>query len=318
VSPGAQSGSGGIIRQPLLPHPYIHHSNSSPLLASTAPDMVKWYTSLFVKRNATVLLGLNNSDIDLLIYPWSLMALSPIPQYYGLGVDLIFVKNPPTSPPPAPALPDGIDYMGGSMCSFFSIVLWLANFSAFDPSVALVTYPLISVAARNNRVLNVTKSQCAIARQLLPIGCFCPTNFTRSDGIFTDAAATSSNNGTWYDLTTGWGFSNPDLTETEFLAANTVSIEVTHAPLYPQIWNAHLFSPQLFYFATQPFSGPVQAAQSQVVDNGCPAQPLSAQPGVISAIAIACCAFAVACAALCHVLRRPKQRSSKLDPLIPQ
>jgi len=166
VSPGAQSGSGGIIRQPLLPHPYIHHSNSSPLLASTAPDMVKWYTSLFVKRNATVLLGLNNSDIDLLIYPWSLMALSPIPQYYGLGVDLIFVKNPPTSPPPAPALPDGIDYMGGSMCSFFSIVLWLANFSAFDPSVALVTYPLISVAARNNRVLNVTKSQCAIARHL--------------------------------------------------------------------------------------------------------------------------------------------------------
>ena len=130
--------------------------------------MVKWYSSLFVKRNATIPLGLNSSDIDLLVYPWSLVANDPIPQYFGLGVELIFIKNPPTSPPPIPAaLPDGIDYMGGSMCSFFSIVLWLSNLNAFDPSVSLVTYPLISVAARNNRVLNVTKSQCAIARHLL-------------------------------------------------------------------------------------------------------------------------------------------------------
>ena len=278
--------------------------------------MVKWYSSLFVKRNATIPLGLNSSDIDLLVYPWSLVANDPIPQYFGLGVELIFIKNPPTSPPPVPAaLPDGIDYMGGSMCSFFSIVLWLSNLNAFDPSVSLVTYPLISVAARNNRVLNVTKSQCAIARHLLPNLCFYSMNVKASHYVLTDAAATASNNGTWFELTTGWGFNNPDLTETQFLAVSTVRIEV----LLNVAKSAKLnFFPllQLFYFAAQPFAGPVQAAPSQVVD-GCPAQPLLAQPGVISAIAIACCALLLATAALCRVLRRDKKLSELEQSLIP-
>jgi hypothetical protein len=123
---------------------------------------VKWYASLFLKRNATKLLGLNNSDIDAIIYPWSLIRSDPFPQYFGLGVEVLYVKNPPSSPPPFPAaLPQGINYMGGSMCQFFSIVLWLANFSIFDPSVQLATHPLISVAVRNNRILNVTKRECA-------------------------------------------------------------------------------------------------------------------------------------------------------------
>ena len=76
---------------------------------------------------------------------------------------------------------------------------------------------------------------------------------------FTVAAATASNNGTWYDLTTGWGFNNPDLTETELLAANTVSIEVLLNLAKSGKLTFSLI--QLFYFATQPFTGPVQAEE---------------------------------------------------------
>ena len=123
---------------------------------------MKWYSSLFVKRNATKPLGLTNSDIDTLIYPWSLIRAQPFAQYFGLGVEVLYVQNAPASPPPFPASQQqGINYMGGSMCQFFSIVLWLANFSIFDPSIPLATYPIISVTARNNRILNVSKSNCA-------------------------------------------------------------------------------------------------------------------------------------------------------------
>jgi CubicO group peptidase (beta-lactamase class C family) len=66
--PGFQAGSGGI--------------------TSTLPDMVKWYTSLFIKQNTTIL---SKESIRLLLYPWAIT--NNYPQYYGLGTELMYSVN---------------------------------------------------------------------------------------------------------------------------------------------------------------------------------------------------------------------------------
>ena len=132
--PGLQAGSGGIV--------------------STLPDMVKWYTSLFIKRNASLL---TDSSLQQIIYPWAIQGLEPVGQYYGFGIDLIFdtpiLSSPSHTNPPSPS---SIYYMGGSMCSFFSIGIWNSSSNVFGGPTQ-VTYPLIGAVARNNRILNVTR-----------------------------------------------------------------------------------------------------------------------------------------------------------------
>eukprot|EP00042_Codosiga_hollandica_P029636 m.165631 g.165631 ORF g.165631 m.165631 type:complete len:122 (-) comp53123_c0_seq3:368-733(-) len=75
--------------------------------------MVKWYSTLFLQRNSTIL---TDSSIDALIYPWALEppeSGNPT-QFYGLGVELIFT-NPPTTPPTTPDSPVAIYYMGTAL-----------------------------------------------------------------------------------------------------------------------------------------------------------------------------------------------------------
>jgi hypothetical protein len=158
--------------------------------------MVKWYTSLFIARNTSVL---SVESLAQIIYPWSRQPLTPQTpvQYYGLGVELIF-EDPPQSPPPLPSAPQpiGIFYEGGSMCSFLSIALWNGTVNPFNGET-LKTLPVVSVAARNNRILNVTASAWQQA-QRDPVG-------------------------TWADLTSfpyGWGASDPTLTDALLIALN--------------------------------------------------------------------------------------------------
>lgn len=175
VQPGVQSGSGGI--------------------SSSLPDMARWYSSLFLKRNTTVL---SNYSISQLIYPWSQAEKTPIPQYFGLGLELIFL-NPPLFPPQANTAPqpDGIYYMGGSVCTFFSIAIWFSDINPFNPTNPLSTMPLLSIAARNNRILNVSETAY--------------THVSQSGGV-----------GSFNELTANWGWGVGDLTDTLMVALNTL------------------------------------------------------------------------------------------------
>lgn len=173
VSPGFQAGSGGIV--------------------STVPDMVKWYSSLFIAKNTSVV---QPASLALITYPWSHEPSEPSApaQFYGLGVDLLF-DNPPTSPPawPAPA-PSSIFYMGGSLCTFFSIVAYFGRTNIFT-GAPLVTGPLVAVAARNNRILNVTQALWA-----------------QTQGQRTGTFMTLTN------FPTGWGAADGELTDTLYMA----------------------------------------------------------------------------------------------------
>ena len=106
----------------------------------------------------------------------------------------------------------------------------------------------------------------------------------------------------------GWGFANSDLTDTLYIAVNTVHL--ASCMLCPY---SHMsFFAQLFYFAMRPFDGPVKAAQVQpaATDSNCPSQALTSQPGVIAAIVLASCALAVSCALAYRALRRPSPAKS--------
>lgn len=136
VNPGLQAGAGGIVMN--------------------VPDMVKWYSSLFLKQNTTVL---TKSSIKLLSYPWAYEgALKPIPQYYGLGLEMSFIVPPPELPSGFPQ-PAGIFYYGSSDCTFFSIAIWYSTINPFNSSQTLNTNPpLVSTAVANNRLLNVSRA----------------------------------------------------------------------------------------------------------------------------------------------------------------
>ena len=106
--------------------------------------------------------------------------------------------NPYYSPPPhAQAVPpDTIFYLGGSECGFLSIMMYNSSTNLFT-GAPLTTLPVISIAARNNRIMNVTLSVWKAAQQV-------PS-------------------GTWYQLTAtpdGWGASNGALTDTLYEAAD--------------------------------------------------------------------------------------------------
>jgi hypothetical protein len=173
INPAAQAGSGGII--------------------STVPDMVKWYNSLFISRNTSIL---TSASIDMILYPWSQSENVPgiPPQYYCLGVETQYA-NPPASPPAVADPPIAIYYMGGSQCTFFTIGIYNSTDNIFG-GPSLVTLPIITVAARNNRILNVTQAEYNSVQQ--------------------------SNNGTWLSIsncaTGGWGCADADLTDTELIA----------------------------------------------------------------------------------------------------
>ena len=114
--------------------------------------MARWYSTLFLTRNSTVL---TNESIDLILFPWTQCERVPIPQYYGLGAELIILTAPEIYPVSF-TMPDAVYYMGGSECTFFSIAIWYSSTNPFNTSQVLDNVPLLSIAARNNRILNVT------------------------------------------------------------------------------------------------------------------------------------------------------------------
>eukprot|EP01031_Cornospumella_fuschlensis_P033494 gene33494-40525_t len=191
VNPGFQAGSGGVV--------------------STLPDMAKWYASLFIATNTSVVLSADS--LSLLLFPWALESLEPV-QYYGLGTEMMFAQVyeslPPLPSPTSAPLPPPIYtyYMGGSVCTFFSVVVVNSteNFFTGEP---LITLPMLSLVARNNRIMNVTEQ------------------------VYQEAMASST--GTWFSLTgwpTGWGAANADLTDT-FLEALNLGMYYAALPYTP-------------------------------------------------------------------------------------
>jgi hypothetical protein len=172
--PGFQSGSGGMV--------------------STLPDMVKWYTSLFITKNASLV---TQESLNLILFPWSMEQGEPV-QYYGLGVEFLFAENYMSLPPLNATIADPISiyYMGGSMCSFFTMVIYNANFNFFT-TAPLQTMPMVAAVARNNRILNITQKAYHQVPNLLEDSWFTVTDFP-----------------------IGWGSSNADLTDTFFEALN--------------------------------------------------------------------------------------------------
>jgi CubicO group peptidase (beta-lactamase class C family) len=176
---GTQAGSGGIV--------------------STLPDMVKWYISLFVAKNASLV---TQESLDLILYPWALEPVSagnPY-QYYGLGVEMLF-EVPFLTPPPVDDAPSPVNiyYLGGSTCMFLTMMLQMTGYNVLDPGEPLVSFPMISVVARNNRIMNVTEE------------------------VWYSSQQTPS--GTWFSITDypyGWGADNSVLTDTFFEALDLV------------------------------------------------------------------------------------------------
>jgi hypothetical protein len=214
-NPGYQTGSGAII--------------------STLPDMVKFYTSLFVKKNATIL---SDSSVNLLLYPWAITSDTPF--YYGFGTEMVYSPAYWSSPNPATFTPVNLTslyYMGGSMCTFFTVEVWLGQYNPFTGE-KLITLPIVTAVARNNRILNVTQSTWQAAQ---------------STKVGTWPSITQ--NGEYYYQGIGWSDSNccggmtGVLTDTEYTA-----------------WNLAL------YFASIPFGGaptgaPVSIPASLVSNN---------------------------------------------------
>ena len=73
---------------------------------------------------------------------------------------------------------------------------------------------------------------------------------------------------------------------------------------------------QLFYFAKLPFTSPVVAAPSQAPFSNCPEPSLIQQPVVISAITIACFAFALAFALAYRLMRQTAALSPAKEHLL--
>jgi CubicO group peptidase (beta-lactamase class C family) len=186
ADPGYQAGSGGI--------------------TSTLPDMVKWYSSLFINRNTSIL---SNSSIDLLLYPWAVT--NNYPQYYGLGSELMYSSPYWSSPDMNHWTPENLStvyYMGGSMCTFFTIVVWNDTVNPFG-GPDMTTLPLVTAVARNNRILNVTKADWEAARM-------------SGEGTWVSL----TQNGDVYYQNQGWsdptccGDTAPSLSDTEWTAFN--------------------------------------------------------------------------------------------------
>ncbi len=175
-NPGFQSGSGGIV--------------------STVPDMIKWYSTLFITKNASLL---SEHSLQMVLFPWSMEEGYPI-QYYGLGIEMLF-QNPYLTLPSVNSniqTPISIYYMGGSMCTFFTMMIYNTSYNYFTGQ-PLQTYPMISAVARNNRILNITQQSYHQVPNLLK--------------------------GSWFTITDfpyGWGSSNGDLTDTFYEALNLV------------------------------------------------------------------------------------------------
>jgi CubicO group peptidase (beta-lactamase class C family) len=196
---GFQAGSGGII--------------------STLPDMVKWYSSLFIAQNTSVL---TKASINLILYPWAIS--SNFPQYYGLGSESMYSPGYWSSPPNrndwSPENMTSVYYMGGSMCTFFTIVIWNSTVNPFGgPDMS--TLPVTVAVARNNRILNVTQDAWQTARM--------------------------SKTGTWNELTQNGdpyfqalGWSDPDC-----CGATAPSLSDTEYVAFDLAW----------YFGTIPFGG---------------------------------------------------------------
>lgn len=203
--PGYQAGSGGMI--------------------STLPDMVKWYTTLFITKNASLL---NAESMRLLLFPWAVEAFNP-PQYYGLGVEMLY-QDPYLAMPPLDAYippPISIYYMGGSMCTFFTIVIYNTTYNYFT-GTPLQTLPIVSAVARNNRILNITQATVNAVPSLLQ--------------------------GSWFTITgfpTGWGSSNGDYTDTFYEALNL----------------AMYFAAYVYVPAPQPTPSPTSVPNTNSVDD---------------------------------------------------
>ena len=102
------------------------------------------------------------------------------------------MSPPAVSPPPV-----AIYYMGGSECMFFTLMLYMSTYNVMAPQSPLVTVPMLSAVARNNRIMNITEKAWLSAQ--------------------------NQSQGTWWQLTdypTGWGATNSDFTDTFFEALN--------------------------------------------------------------------------------------------------
>jgi hypothetical protein len=145
--------------------------------------MVKWYTSLFITKNTTVL---TDASIDLLVFPWAIWNDSP--KYYGLGVQLMFASDIWTSPTTTAPPPVMVFYLGGSQCAFFSIVVWNSSSNPFFGG-SLATYPVTTAVARNNRMVNVSQETFAASQTAKNMNWFTANMevpFASWNGLFTD------------------------------------------------------------------------------------------------------------------------------------
>ena len=63
-------------------------------------------------------------------------------------------------------------YMGGSMCQFFTIAIYNGTTNPFTGQ-PLISLPMLSVAARNNRILNVTQADWQVCSLVQRCCCIC-------------------------------------------------------------------------------------------------------------------------------------------------
>ncbi len=57
------------------------------------------------------------------------------------------------------------------MCTFFNIILYNTSLNIFTGEDTQTTLPMVSVAARNNRIMNVTQAEWAAAQNKLTGAC---------------------------------------------------------------------------------------------------------------------------------------------------
>lgn len=168
ANPGQESGSGGF--------------------TATIPDMVKWYSSLFITKNASLV---SASSLAQIIYPWS---WTGYPFYYGLGIEITFATTYNVPPRTVTQSPTSISYMGGSMCQFLAMTLYNWTYNIEDGQNNLISLPIISAVGRNNRIINMTQR--------------------------TWQNMQLQRNGSWIqlvDFPTGYGGANSDFTDTQSL-----------------------------------------------------------------------------------------------------
>jgi len=112
-------------------------------MISTSPDMVKWYSALFLHQDEPDTPSvLSKESVDAILYPWVLAREDPdengLYMYYAQGV-VVSVALAGQAPP------NMVWYQGGTFCGHTSIVL---NFDAQPP--------LFSTAFRNSVAVNAT------------------------------------------------------------------------------------------------------------------------------------------------------------------